>query len=289
MKYKTIADNCICCGYELLQSSPAILMPFVAKRVFGHEPLEITSEWGMRDLSLGTAYSICNSLQCQRCGALFLDYRFSTEQMNDLYKGYRNEFYTSQRSKYEPDYAKLAEHIQKREQYIYDVEVWLAKYLPKKPAVLDWGGGTGINTPFLSKGSVQIYDISNVDVMSHIEKIGIEEIKNNTYDLIVCSQVLEHVPYPLELLERIKLEIKDEVLLYIEVPYETLIRDNQNSLALAGLKKYWHEHINFFTEKSLAYLLQCAGMEIIDTRTLSVDLGWRTGAIIGVLAKVTKG
>ena len=79
-----IARHCICCSSDHLDRSPAVLMPFVAKRVYGHEPVEITAEWGLRDLRAGMAYTLCNSLQCQRCGALFLDYRFTDLQMASL-------------------------------------------------------------------------------------------------------------------------------------------------------------------------------------------------------------
>src|SRR5690606_7559470 len=84
-----LADACICCGAQDLASSPAVLMPFVASRALGQEPVEITPEWGLRDLRPGTAYTLCHSLQCHACGALFLDYRFTPAQMAALYAGYR--------------------------------------------------------------------------------------------------------------------------------------------------------------------------------------------------------
>jgi hypothetical protein len=38
-----------------LLHSPAILMPFLAKRIFNHEPVEITEKWGLRDIPRGIA------------------------------------------------------------------------------------------------------------------------------------------------------------------------------------------------------------------------------------------
>ena len=52
-----IARRCICCHSQDLAKAPAVLMPFVAYRVFGHEPLEILPEWGFRDLRPGMAYT----------------------------------------------------------------------------------------------------------------------------------------------------------------------------------------------------------------------------------------
>src|SRR6516164_9174099 len=66
-----IASRCICCNSRDLQKSPAILMPFVAKRVFDWEPVEITDEWGLRDIQRGMAYPLCNSMRCGTCGVVF--------------------------------------------------------------------------------------------------------------------------------------------------------------------------------------------------------------------------
>ena len=42
------ASNCICCLGKNLLPSPAVLMPFIAKRVFNHDPIEISSDWQTR-------------------------------------------------------------------------------------------------------------------------------------------------------------------------------------------------------------------------------------------------
>ena len=97
MKVIQLADTCICCGASDLASSPAVLMPFVASRALGQEPLEISASWGMRDLKSGMAYTLCHSLQCRACGCLFLDYRFTPVQMASLYADYRGPAYTHQR------------------------------------------------------------------------------------------------------------------------------------------------------------------------------------------------
>jgi hypothetical protein len=84
-----IASRCVCCGCAELTRSGAILMPFVAYRAFGWTPVEITPEWGLRTIQTGMAYPLCNSLQCQACGLLFLDIRFDETEMAALYGGYR--------------------------------------------------------------------------------------------------------------------------------------------------------------------------------------------------------
>jgi 2-polyprenyl-3-methyl-5-hydroxy-6-metoxy-1,4-benzoquinol methylase len=282
-----IACRCICCDGDRLASSPAVLMPFVAKRVFGHEPLEITPEWGLRDLKPGTAYTLCNSLQCQDCGGLFLDYRFTDEQLAALYRGYRDEAYTRERTHYEPGYATVAAHYEGRAAYIADVEKWLSPRLPEGPKVLDWGGADGVNSPFLDRnGLLHVHDISAVKVLSGAQRIGREQLTHHTYDLVACSQVLEHVPNPLNLICEIIPALSARTALYLEVPNEALMREHPGSLKLAPLKRHWHEHINFFTEASLRRLLERAGLQVLDVLDLSIDLGWRKATVMGVLAKL---
>ncbi|BBR55125.1 class I SAM-dependent methyltransferase [Pseudomonas guariconensis] len=282
-----IARACICCDSVHLDKSAAVLMPFVAKRVFDHEPVEITAEWGLRDLRVGMAYTLCNSLQCQACGALFLDYRFSDAQMAALYSGYRGAQYTREREQYEPGYAAIAEHYQGREAYIADIERWLAPHLPERPAVLDWGGGSGLNTPFRGRHSLlHVHDISAVELAEGAEAIGPEQLARGRYDLITCCQVLEHVPSPRALIKQMLPAMDRDTLLYLEVPHEGLMRERPGSLALAASKRHWHEHINFFTELALQRLIEGCGLKRVDSHLLPVDLGWRQAEVIGVLVRL---
>lgn len=281
-----IASSCICCDGRRLQRSPAVLMPFVALRVFGHEPVEITAEWGLRDLRQGMAYTLCNSLQCQDCGALFLDYRFTDAQMAALYHNYRDEQYNAQRIRFEPGYISVVPHYNQRAAYLDEVEAWLAPYLPQAPTVLDWGGDTGINSLFREHNHLlHIHDISGVELVPGAERVELEHIGQNRYDLVTCSQVLEHVSYPQELLERLLPALGPDTLLYLEVPHEALVRQHSGSLELAPLKRHWHEHVNFYTETAMRRLLARLGLAVVDALSLPVELGWTQGEVMGVLAR----
>lgn len=286
METLILADTCICCNGNDLTRSPAILMPFVAKRVFWHDPLEITPAWGLRDLKQGIAYTICNSLQCQDCGALFLDYRFSEAQMTRLYTGYRDADYNSEREAFEPGYMTTAAlDFNHRHAYITDVERWLAPHLPAHPRILDWGGAEGTNTPFLEQAHISILDISGVATVPGAMAVSTEQAASQEYDIVICSQVLEHVPFPLLFLKKILSTIPSAPLLYLEIPHEPLIREHPGQLDLAHRKKHWHEHINFFTETSLRRLSEQAGLEVIALNFFSHTTESRKGEILGLLAK----
>jgi len=286
VSHELIARHCVCCGCDQLQRSPAVLMPFVALRVFGHEPVEITADWGLRDLRQGTAYTLCNSLQCQECGGLFLDYRFTDEQMGALYHNYRDDLYNTQRTRFEPGYANVIAHYHQRAAYLDKVEEWLAPRLPEAPAILDWGGDSGINSPFREHNRLlHIHDISGVELVAGAERVDLQRIGQTHYDLVSCSQVLEHVSFPRQLVEQMLSAVGKGTLLYLEVPHEVLVREHPGSLELAPLKRHWHEHVNFFTEAAMRRLLEGLGLEVVDILRLPVELGWTSSEVLGVLAR----
>ena len=282
MKTMELAENCICCHGKELFSSPAVLMPFVASRALGQAPLEITADWGMRDLRPGMAYTLCHSLQCRACGALFLDYRFTPAQMESLYKGYRNAEYTRQRDHFEPGYAAtVAQDYTHRHAYIDQVEAWLQPRLPAHPSVLDWGGGDGTNTPFLGRAHVRIHDISGTAPIHGA--VQASTAHPQPHDLVVCMQVFEHLASPLSALREIRALMGPQTLLYLEVPHEMLVRAHPAGTDLTPFKRHWHEHINFFTEASLRSLVTQAGLRVLDTLFVRLDNGNRQGEVLGLL------
>jgi len=286
MTKERIATQCICCGGKDLIKSPAILMPFVAKRVFDHEPVMIAEEWGMRDLHLGMAYSVCNTLKCIVCGVLFLDIRFSDIEMSALYTGYRNEEYTRLRNFYEPGYNRTNEYFSIRSEYISQIETFLSPFVPAEPFILDWGGDDGINTPLKDVAhSVHIYDISNKPVMAGMLAVDLATVRRSKYDLIVCSQVFEHIPYPKDMLTEIVSVMNQETLFFLEVPYEALMRTHARSKDIHTLKRHWHEHINFFSEESLLIMLEQAGLKVLEMKVTPITHELRDCSVISILCR----
>jgi len=279
-----IAGRCICCDGERLRKSPAVLMPFVAQRVFGWEPVEITPDWGMQTLSLGMAYPLCNSLQCEDCGALFLDIRFSDAEMDRLYSGYRGEDYTAERERFEPGYAARNTMLMERAAYLPLVEAMIGPHLSRPLHILDWGGDTGLNTPFRAGAdSVCVYDISGLAMAEGVTAVDRAGLADAPFNLVVCSNVLEHVPTPAVLLGEIASVMRPETLLYLEVPLEAYVAENTAAENLAAGKKHWHEHVNFFTETALRALIARCGLEIVHFETLETAIYGRVGRQFCVL------
>ena len=137
--------------------------------------------------------------------------------------------------------------------------------------MLDWGGGNGLNSPFLGRAAIlHVHDISAVPCVAGTEPARPAEFGKRHYDLLACSEVLEHVPYPLELLKAMLPAAGTQTLLYLEVPHEALVREFPGSRELAPRKRHWHEHINFFNLDALVCLLERAGLRYIDHQTFSV-------------------
>lgn len=281
-----IAERCICCAGDRLRSSPAVLMPFVAHRVFGWEPVEITQAWGMQTLRLGMAYPLCNSVQCEACGALFLDMRFSDAEMDRLYSGYRGPEYTAQRERFEPGYASRNSLLMERAAYLPQVEAIIAPHLSGPPHVLDWGGDTGLNTPFRdSAASVSVFDISGLTMAEGVTAMDRAGLAGADFDLVVCSNVLEHVPRPAGLLDDIGAVMTPRTLLYLEIPLEAHVAENPGVANLAAGKKHWHEHVNFFTEPALRALITRSGLVVVHLEVIETEIYGRLGRQFCVLCR----
>lgn len=284
LQRERIATQCVCCGVGGLQPSPAILMPFVAHRVFGWRPVVIDATWKLRTIAGGHAYAICNSLYCKICEFLFLDIRFTDDELSRLYRDYRGHEYTTLREYYEPGYGQRNEELKNCTPYIDQVEDFISPYVVVKPRVLDWGGDTGVNSPFRGKNEfLHIYDISQKNVVSDARSVSREETLSWKYDLIICSEVLEHIPYPSDMLMDIRERMGEQTFLYIEVPHEPLMQCDVHDKV--EQKKHWHEHINFFSLRALDNLLNACGFYVVEMRSSSVRVEGSVVDVIQVIAR----
>lgn len=283
-----IARSCVCCGGDRLQRSPAVLMPFLACRIFGWEGVEITPDWNMRDLPLGHAQAMCSTLACDDCGLLFLDMRFDDEELGALYADYRGSDYAATRSRFEPNYEARNRILNEGSHYIPAIESLLAPYVGEAPRVLDWGGDTGLNTPFRGRAAIHhVYDISQKPAVPGAEIVGRDQARSGTYDLVVSSNVLEHVPAPGEHLEEIASALGPETILYLEVPHEDIVRLVPDQQDRPAQKRHWHEHINFFTGDSLDAMLARSGLEQLSRVSHPVSAGGKGSHVFSIVAKRT--
>lgn len=256
--------SCICCKSKNIDFTPAILMPFISHKIFNWKPIKILKDWKFKTIKSGMAYSLANTLNCKNCGILFLDIRFNQSQMKMLYNGYRDYKYDKLREKYEPGYTakfkltneKTSINLIRKEKFILRT---IEEKTLKKFKILDYGGDNGVNTPFKKLTDIKIFDLNK----------KYTQIKSNSkkkFDLIFCTHVIEHVPFPKRLIDNIKKFMKKNSYLYIEVPFEKIVYDTHPEMPNPKKKRHWHEHINFFTRKSLAHLFNNTNLKIIDEK-----------------------
>jgi len=262
---------CPCCDSSEISKSPGILMPFMAKMIFDYDVYNLNNDWNLYGFEDSKIYFPCKSVQCQACGFLFSDIRFDDEELENLYRYYRQEKYLETREFYEPGYLIKNNYIHQNMNYVKEVENFL-DFVEEKTNILDWGGDEGKNTPFHSESkNIFIYEISDKELSTKCKKINYNELKNHEYNIIVCSNVLEHISYPKNLLNEIKKFMNEDTILYIEVPCEKLIYDNPNSFDLHENKKHWHEHINFYSYLSLQKLIDSCGYSIVRNKILNYE------------------
>lgn len=256
------SSNCPCCNSDDLAKSAAILMPFMSKMLFDYEIDEITESWGLKNISNGSLYMPCKSVQCQNCGFLYSDMRFDDSELLNLYDNYRTDYYIALRDSLEPGYKLKHQSLEEGIKYKKDIESFLSEFV-SNPVILDWGGFDGSNTPFVnSSDKIYIYDLIVKDLSDEFVFLDKKQLSNYKYDLIICSNVLEHVSYPKNILDEIAYSMDNTTTLYIEVPYESLMMMNEKSLKIHSLKKHWHEHINFFSISSLEKLIEQSNLKI---------------------------
>lgn len=112
--------------------------------------------------------------------------------------------------------------------------------------------------------------IKKIEVTNNINNL------NNKYDIITLFHVLEHIPYQIETLKKIKKQLSKNGKIIIEVPSA-----QDFLLSLSEFKKFtfWSEHLILHTEKSLKTILKKSGYRKIQIKyyqryNFSNHLGW---------------
>jgi len=235
-------NYCVNCGSTDVKKYNSLLNRFVVDRMLG---LEKTS--------IGPVS--CESLHCNVCDFRSIGQRFTAEEERRYYKNYMKEEYINHRFLYDNRKDHLlvfsTDNYKKMRRTVLD-EV-LSDILPINTitSVLDFGGDTGELIPeSLSSSKKYLLDIEDRDMPSDV--ISIKSAADvESIDLIICGHTLEHVSYPVEMIEHIKTFMNAETYLYIEVP-------NENNVG------YFHEHINQFSLSSLRTLIEKNGMTTIE-------------------------
>jgi hypothetical protein len=284
-------SSCVICGSPIRQLKRALVAPFMAERIWGRKPFCV-------DL-----------VRCESCDFIFYNPRLDESDLPKLYSGYRAEEYCRMRHSSEPWYtdkfnADLAseESYQKRRARLAPILLQNIKDR-KINRILDHGGDRGDLVVGLFPGAEAfVYDISGIPATKGVTSIG--DPAACRADLIINSNVLEHVGFPIDLVTRILHATPEGGLVFLEVPCEVPLGFARIARRLAqicvmtffhpSLARYifrpatlymMHEHINYFTERSLTSLMRACGGTVFASGSYSssgragnVDMAWCLGS-----------
>jgi len=207
--------------------------------------------------------------ECRACGHIFQETNMTLEEIAEY-----NELEYTKNNKILEGSIKVADLFEEREKTIYkDIEN-LSPLLQPYMDLLDIGCGAGnllcgvrdavrsVSGVELSHEYVSFLKTKNISgYYGFIENIEFE----NRFDIVTSLNAIDHMPFPAEALKNIKKILKDDGLLYIEVPnMKEALKMYLPEQTRAGYDKFfWHKaHFSYFDEKRIVNLLEFCGFEV---------------------------
>jgi hypothetical protein len=240
---------------------------------------------------------------------MFYNPRLDDADLRRLYENYRSEEYQQMRYAFEPWYtSKFNQGLASSSSYSSRramLSAILQHHIGERKIrrVLDYGGDRGdLVAGLFDEAEPFVYDISGVPAAPGVTAtVNPAECKA---DLIINSNVLEHVGFPRLLVSEILKAAPVDGLVFLEVPCEfpfglTRIFRRIAQIGVTALtRRPWlsrflvtraslymmHEHINYFSERALTTLMRSCGGTVIAAgsyhssgRGGKADMAWCLG------------
>jgi SAM-dependent methyltransferase len=284
------ASNCVICESPIRRLHKAMVAPFLARRIWDRTPFTV-------DL-----------VRCDACGFLFYNPRLDDAEAQRLYNNYRSEEYQRMRQSSEPWYTvTFNAALASPESYVHrrgKLAELLLQHLGHRPVrrILDFGGDRGDLVAGLIPGAeAYVYDISGIPAVDGVTATSTPAACQA--DLVINSNVLEHVGFPRRLVAQILEAAPAGGLVFLEVPCEKplgwprmvrrlaqvgIVCLTRPGLGLSLVRPaslyMMHEHINYYTEQSLAALMRASGCKVVaagayylEGRAGKGDMAWCLG------------
>lgn len=150
---------------------------------------------------------------------------------------------------------------------------FFGRFLPKGGSVLEIGCATGelaaATQAALDVGRYEAIELSPAAdrASARVDRLHREPLQSllkaealgSPFDLVIISHVLEHIPDPIAEVRAIKQALRDDGVVFIEVPN----RSGNRSLPLDDNRS----HLHFFSPTSLMRLLADQGLEVLEVAT----------------------
>lgn len=177
--------------------------------------------------------------KCPRCSYIFLDEAFYVDEEREKrhYDKHHNSFESL-------GYVKMFEEL---------IEEFVSPYMQEIKTALDFGCGEGEVLPILlENGGVEC---DRYDLFYFPKKV----YEGKKYDLILSTEVFEHLSSPLEILKKLLLHLNKDGYIILMSAFHP---DNDDEFF-----KWWYirdvTHIGFFNMKTFEYIAQTLGLAII--------------------------
>ncbi len=199
----------------------------------------------------------CSMMGCSDCFLFFFNYRYSKQELNKLYSARynkkRSEYIDGYKSAFNSNKAKLESRSNLIRKLLVLQNYSKYRNWRKSGKVLDFGGWHGRNIPDIAdKTEKYVLDKSNHKTEANIIKL--RNLKGNKFDLIMSTHVFEHLVDPLKVLIELVTALKNDGLIYLELPADIVGIIRKPSI---------YEHINFFSRYSIKNLAYKANLEIL--------------------------
>ena len=290
--------KCVVCEGPIGEGKRGLVTPFLAHRIWNRNAFPV------------------RLVECGECGFVFFNPRMDRDEEKRLYAGYRQPEYQQMRQSFEPWYTpRLNESLS-------DAAAWRVRNAhleklfrdqikidrTKIGSVLDFGGDRGDLIAALFPGAkLFVYDISGVEPLPGVVALkSADECRAHHFDFIVTSNVLEHVGLPRELMAQVAAIASPGTLVFNEVPCEsatgTLTRAKRVAqgaiVAVTRPKVAWsllrpgglnlmHEHVNYFSPKSLDRLMTVMGWKVLASglnrhgdSALAMEMVWSLAQVV---------
>ena len=113
-------------------------------------------------------------------------------------------------------------NINSSRKYLHDFAGRAAASIPEGALVLDAGAGDGLYKPLFDKACYESADFCQVDKeygeITYVCDLASIPVEDDRYDLVLCSQVLEHIPEPRAVLTELFRILKPGGELWLSTP-----------------------------------------------------------------------
>ena len=283
-------SRCLACGGDVKRIAFGVVAPWIAE-LSGQADRELTS-----------------LLSCSSCDFTFFDKRFSDEEMEAMYSGYRSDEYYKVRNSWEPWYRRAvndaysdgSEHIDERVAFM--TSILTSAGLTHLSTVVDFGGDEGQFFPDIEIDNRFVIDVSNKPLRNNVLRAPTLDDVKVGIDLIVAAHIAEHVNDPIDFFDNLISHLSLGSHLYVEVPldrplvkkfhakaeyeeylHRTSARGNRKFILAdfaSGLARQFgyhipkrgivkqSEHLNYYNFKSLSVILEDLGMTVLISESI---------------------